>query len=389
MPPAVIDLLLFLHLAARLPIATAHGPTRVIHMLRVVQQGNPESPLLHALLSGHLVRAQGNQLRPPGEAERGLIQAYIDDLLVVAHTLEQFVEGMEAVAAYLGTMGLTPESAPWPAQRESGVCTWVSAPTWKTTGTRCRRRTPTPIWDSSCSQTGSSPCSASTGCAWRRCNTGVSTPSRRPKDAGPHPRDSGGGVIQYVAPFIADDPDTARHQDHIAVQVAKDKARYAFDASRGSLQDDRTLGLARVPTQCQQAVLVNHRWASVRAGATRMFWEIGGAHGICPEVHYLVPEFAALAGGDWVNCIPRALVTFGVGLYNPIECPRAAHVQLQSLPGNVVTLRTARLRHRDTCRLKVPHTTHMARAPRAAPPLPGQRRPVAGDSAGVPQPVRQ
>ena len=41
---------------------------------------------------------------------------------------------------------------------------------------------------------------------------------------------------------------------------------------------------------------------------------------------------------------------------NPIACPTAAHVQLQSPPGNAVTLRTAKLRQRDTCRLTVPHT---------------------------------
>ena len=111
-----------------------------------------------------------------------------------------------------------------------------------------------------------------------------------------------GGVTQYVAPFIADDSDTARHLDHITVQVAKDRARYAFDASRDSLQDDRTLGLTRVPTRCQQAAvalvgtLVHHRSTSVRAEVTKMFWEIAGAHGICPEVHYPVPEFATLAG---------------------------------------------------------------------------------------------
>ena len=45
-----------------------------------------------------------------------------------------------------------------------------------------------------------------------------------------------------------------------------------------------------------------------------------------------------------------------MGLYSPIECPRAAHVQLQSPLGNVITMRTAKLRHRDTCRLTVPHT---------------------------------
>ena len=42
-PPAVIDLLLFLHAAARLHIPAAHGLTQPVHMERSVQQGNPES----------------------------------------------------------------------------------------------------------------------------------------------------------------------------------------------------------------------------------------------------------------------------------------------------------------------------------------------------------
>ena len=136
-----------------------------------------------------------------------------------------------------------------------------------------------------------------------------------------------GGVTQYGAPFIADDSDTARHLDHITVQVANDRGRYAFDASRDSLQDDRTLGLTQVPTRCQQAAvalvgtLVHHRSASVRAEATRMFWEIAGTHAICLEVHYPVPEFATVAGGNWVHRIPRALAALGVGPDSPIDCP--------------------------------------------------------------------
>ena len=169
-----------------------------------------------------------------------------------------------------------------------------------------------------------------------------------------------GGVTQYVAPFIADDSDTARLLGHITVQVGRDRPRYAFDASRDSLQDDRTLGLKRVPTRCQQAVvgtLVHHRSTSVRAEDTKMFLEMAGVHEICPEVHYPFLEFATLAGGDWVHRIPRALDALGGGLSNPIACPRAAHVQLQSPPGNIITLRTVKLRHRDTCRLTVLHTT--------------------------------
>ena len=86
-----------------------------------------------------------------------------------------------------------------------------------------------------------------------------------------------GGVTQYVPNLIADDSGTARHLDHIIVQVAKDLAQYAFDASRESLQDDQTLGRTLVPKRCQQAAvalvgtLVHHRSASVRAEVTRMF----------------------------------------------------------------------------------------------------------------------
>ena len=364
-PPDVIDLLLFLHTCARLRIVTAHGLTQPVYMLRGVRQGNPESPLLYALLLEPLLRAQGHRLRPPGGAEHGLIQAYIDDLLVVANTLQHFVEGVEAVAAYLGMMGMqlnprkcamaTTEGVPGLQLR---LCPhlenpWYWVPAADSVSYLGLQLQP----DGEFSLQRKHRLRLAAVHHW--CLNTLAPP----KVVQDVILAILGGSTQYVAPFIADDSDTARHLDHITVQVAKDRARYAFDASRDSLQDDRTLGLTRVPTRCQQAAvalvgtLVHHRATSVRAEVTKMFWEIAGAHGICPEVHYAVPEFATLAGGDWVHRIPRALAALEVGMYNPIACPRAAHVQLQSPPGNIVTLRTAKLRHRDTCRLTVPHTS--------------------------------
>ena len=86
-PLEVIDLMLFLHACARLRIVTAHRLTKPVHMLHGVWQGNPESALLYAFILQPLtLRAQGQCLRPPGEAKKGLIQAYIDDLLAAAHT---------------------------------------------------------------------------------------------------------------------------------------------------------------------------------------------------------------------------------------------------------------------------------------------------------------
>ena len=107
-----------------------------------------------------------------------------------------------------------------------------------------------------------------------------------------------------------------------------------------------------------------------------------------PRGHYPVLEFAALAGGDWVKHVCRALAALGVGIYNVIACPRAAHVQLQSLPGQ---RRHAAYRQAAAPRHVPPDGATqdaLARAPQAAPPLPRQRPPMASGGAGVPKPVR-
>ena len=324
LPLEVIDLLLFLHTCARLRIVTADGLTQHVHMLRCVQQGNPESPLLYALLLEPLLWAQGHRLHPPGEAERGLLRAYIDNLLVVAHMLQHFVEGVEAVAAYLGMMSIELNPRKCAMATTEGVLglqlrlcphlenSWHWVPAADSV----------PYLELQLEPDGEFSLQRKHRLrlgAVHHCCLNTTAPPKLVQDV---ILAILGGVTQYVAPFIADYFDTARHLDHITVQVAKDRARYAFDASRDSLQDGRTLGLTRVPTRCEQAVvalvgtLVHRRSASVHAEVTRMFWEIACAHGICPEVHYLVPEFATLAKGDWVRHVARVLAALGTGSYN-------------------------------------------------------------------------
>ena len=327
--------------------------------------GQPREPPAVRAPPGAPAQGAGHRLRPPGGAEQGLIQAYIDDQLVVAHTLQHFVEGVEAVATYLGMMGMelnprkcamaTTEGVPGLQLR---LCPHLENPWhWVPAADSV------PYLGLQLQPDGKFSLQRKHRLRLAAVHHWCLNTLAPPKVVQDVILAMFGGVTQYVAPFIADDSDTACHLDHITVQVAQDRVRDAFDASPDSLQDDRTLGLTGVATRCQHAAvalvgtLVHHRSTSVRTEVTKMFWEIAGAHRICPDVHYPVPEFATLAGGDWVHLIPRALAALVVGLYNPIACPRAAHVQLQSPPGNIVTLRTAKLRHGDTCRLTVPHTT--------------------------------
>ena len=389
-PPEVIDLLLFFHTCARLRIVTAHGLTQPVHMLRGFWQGNPGSPLLYALLPDPLLRAQGQRLCPSGKAERGLIQAYIDNLLVVARTLQHFVEGVEAVAAYLKMMSMELNSGKCAMATKEGVpglqlrlCPhlenpWHWVPAADSVPYLGLQLQP----DGKFSLQRKHQLRLAAVHHW--CLNTLATP----KVVQDVYLAILGSVTKYVAPFIADYSDTARHLDHITVQVAKDRARYAFDASRDSLQDDRTLGLTRVPTRCQQATvallgtLVHHHSAFVRAEATRMFWEFVGAHGICPEVHYP-------GGGRLGPTLFPGPGCSGGGALQPHRMPQGGPRPAAVPPGqrrHAVHRQASAPRHvppdgatRDT----------MAQAPRAAPPLLRQRRPMDSSSAGVPQPVRR
>ena len=230
LPLEVIDLLLFLQTCARLRIVVTHGLTQPVHMLRGVLQGNPESPLLYALLLEPQLRAQGHRLRPPGKAERGLIQAYIDDLLVVAHTLQHFVEGVEAVAAYLGIMGMelnprkcamaTTEGVP---SLQLRLCPHLETPWHWVPAADC-----VPYPGLQLQPDGE----FSLQRKHRLCQAAVHhwclNTLAPPKVVQDVILAILGGVTQYVIPFIADDSDTARYLDHITVQVPKDRARCAW-----------------------------------------------------------------------------------------------------------------------------------------------------------------
>ena len=164
--------------------------------------------------------------------QRGLIGAYIDDLLVVAHMLQHFIRGVEVVAAYLGMMGMEPNPCKCAMATTEGVlglqlrlCPHLENPWhWVPAADSV------PYLGLQLQPDGEFSLQRKHRLRLAAVHHWCLNTLAPPKVVQDVILAILGGVTQYVAPFIADDSDTARHLDHITVQVAKDRARYAFDA---------------------------------------------------------------------------------------------------------------------------------------------------------------
>ena len=89
-------------------IVTAHGPTPSIRVHRGLRQASAESAVLYLLPLEPLLRSLA--CKAWGDARHAvppLVQAYCDDLLLMAHSLPQFLEYAAAIARYLTDMGMS------------------------------------------------------------------------------------------------------------------------------------------------------------------------------------------------------------------------------------------------------------------------------------------
>ena len=92
------------------PIVTAHGPAPSIRLHRGLRQGTAESAVLDILLLEPLLRSLASKAQgDPRHAMPPLVQAYCDNLLLIAHSLPQLLEYAVAIARYLADMGLFPQ----------------------------------------------------------------------------------------------------------------------------------------------------------------------------------------------------------------------------------------------------------------------------------------
>ena len=107
-PEELIRLFHTLSCGSLVRIVTAHGPTPSIRLHRGLRQGSAESAVLYLLLLEPLLRSLACKAR--GDARHAvppLVQAYCDDLLLIAHSPPQFLEYAAAIARYLTDMGMS------------------------------------------------------------------------------------------------------------------------------------------------------------------------------------------------------------------------------------------------------------------------------------------
>ena len=107
-PEELIRLFHTLSCGSLVRIVTAHGPTPSIRLHRGLRQGSVESAVLYLLLLEPLLRSLACKAR--GDARHAvppLVQAYCDDLLLIAHSLPRFLEYAAAMAQYLTDMGMS------------------------------------------------------------------------------------------------------------------------------------------------------------------------------------------------------------------------------------------------------------------------------------------
>ena len=107
-PEALISLFHTLSCGSLVRIVTAHGPTTSIWLHRGLRQGSVEGAVLYLLLLETLLRSLACKAR--GDTRHALpplVQAYCDDLLLIAHSLPLFLAYAAAIAQYLTDMGMS------------------------------------------------------------------------------------------------------------------------------------------------------------------------------------------------------------------------------------------------------------------------------------------
>ena len=337
-PEELIRLFQTLSCGSLVRIVTAHGPTPSVRLHRGLRQGSAESAVLYLLLLEPLLRSLACKAR--GDARHAvppLVQAYCDDLLLIAHSLPQFLEYAAAIAQHLTNMGMSLNvgkcayantarihsimvclnpgntATPWVCLRAKGTVPYL--------GLRLDPRGIATMKEKHVLRS-----EALLG--W--CKNALGPASV------PHEVMAAvvGGIVRYAAPYLSDTAEAVVKLNAAIKSAALQFEKPPKDMSNVAMRSGHGLRLADVQVICRDSVvatlaqLAHHRSTTVRNERRAMLRDMHKQYGVCR--HFLVPSasFATHAGNMWVDRVLRAMGTLRIGLLMPSSAYSCVHAHL-------------------------------------------------------------
>ena len=367
-PEELIRLFHTLSCGSLVRIVTAHGPTPSIRLHRGLRQGSAESAVLYLLLLEPLVRSLACKAR--GDARHAvppLVQAYCDDLLLIAHPLPQFLEYAAAIARYLTDMDMSLNvgkcayantarihsimvclspgntAAPWVCLRAKGTVPYL--------GLRLDPRGVATMKEKHVLR-----CEALL--VWCKNTLGPASVPHEVMAA------VVGGIVRYAAPYLSDMAEAVIKLNTAIKAAALQLEKLPKDLSNVAVRSGHGLRLADVQVICRDSVvatmaqLTHHRSTTVRDELRAMLRDMHVQYGVCGQ--FMVPSasFATRAGNTWVDRVLRAMGTLRVGLLMPssvYSCVQAHLPQVQ-WAGRKWVSQSYSFKGRDICVLSGPRT---------------------------------
>ena len=349
-------------------IVTAHGLTTSIRLHRGLRQGSADRAVLYLLLLEPLLWSLECKAR--GDARHAvppLVQAYCDDLMLMTHSLPQFLEYAAAIAQYLTDMGMSLNvgkcayantarihlimvclspgntAVPWVCLRAKGTIPYL--------GLGLDPRGVATMREKHVLR-----CEALLG--WCKNMLGPASVPHEVMGA------VLGSIVSYAVPYLSDTAEPLIKLNTAIKAAALQFEKLPKQLSNVAARSGHGLRLADVQVTCRDSVvatmaqLTHHRSTTVRDELRAMLRDMHVQYGVCGQ--FMVPSasFATHAGNTRVDRVLRAMGTLGVGLLMPssvYSCVQAHLPQVQ-WAGRKWVSQSDSFKGRDICVLSGPRT---------------------------------
>ena len=341
-PEELIRLFHTLSCGSLVRIVTAHGPTPSIRLHRGLRPGSAESAVLYLLLLEPLLRslackAQGDACH----AVPALVRAYCDDLLLIAHSLPQFLEYAAAIARYLTDLGMSlnvGKCAYANTARIHSIMVCLAPGTTAAPWVCLHAKGTVPYWGLRLDPRGVATmkekhvlrCEALLG--WCKNTLGPASVPHEVMAA------VVGAIVRYAGPYLSDTAEAVIKLNTAIKAAALQFEKLPKDLSNVAVRSGHGVRLADVQVICRDSVvatmaqLTHHRSTTVQEELRAMLREMHVQYGVCGQCMVPSASFAMHAGNTWVDRVLRAMGTLRVGLLMPssvYSCVQAHLPQVQ------------------------------------------------------------